>query len=431
MGLNDLFTYEGKLNTLLSSHEETVLTPQGLSLLPKNSLYLPFHGGTESHLGVLPTTESGGIIYPSYLDRIAIQLAEATTNSDPNPSFEVNVTDGYNWDGKTDAARAHITTDAKVGSACCKLTEDSTPANPYALWINDLVVAGSSTWTFSIQVKDIDSNAVPYFWIRENDGSTTTTQVNITNLSTTAWKFYTITVTMQAGTTATDFGIRSPGHAGQGSILVDAWQIEQKAYPTPYCDGSLGEGHTWSGTEHASTSSRVKTSLAYTLDLPSEFSIEFWHTPHTLESEHTGYACLWMWHYDSDNMMAYYVDPSADRGYIAWRAQGTTSYYSFDAEQWVRGIPIHYAITFDGTTIKTYVDSLPKHNAPPTQPAFATIPDVLYVGATSAFASQSNGFLYEFIVLDYALTADEVEVLYEQGLPGLFTRSGKLFSTIV
>jgi len=42
-------------------------------------------------------------------------------------------------------------------------------------------------------------------------------------------------------------------------MRVSMCQVENKAYATPYCDGSLGTGFTWTGTPHASTSTRVAT----------------------------------------------------------------------------------------------------------------------------------------------------------------------------
>lgn len=39
---------------------------------------------------------------------------------------------------------------------------------------------------------------------------------------------------------------------------VDAAQIEFTAYHTPYCDGDLGDGQAWSGTNHATSSTRSR-----------------------------------------------------------------------------------------------------------------------------------------------------------------------------
>lgn len=47
-----------------------------------------------------------------------------------------------------------------------------------------------------------------------------------------------------------------------GEVVVwDAVQAETKAYATTYADGSLGPGYSWSGTAHASASTRTYTSL--------------------------------------------------------------------------------------------------------------------------------------------------------------------------
>jgi len=51
-------------------------------------------------------------------------------------------------------------------------------------------------------------------------------------------------------------GSYTPGGTAE-SIDVDAFQCEKNAHPTSYTDGSLGTGYGWSGTAHASTSTRA------------------------------------------------------------------------------------------------------------------------------------------------------------------------------
>lgn len=41
------------------------------------------------------------------------------------------------------------------------------------------------------------------------------------------------------------------------TFYMTCGQLEQKAYATTYCDGSLGTGHAWTGTAHASSSTRT------------------------------------------------------------------------------------------------------------------------------------------------------------------------------
>ena len=77
------------------------------------------------------------------------------------------------------------------------------------------------------------------------------------------WHRYTYTRTLGAGATTAGMGVRVGLNASQGSFLVDAFQVENKSYATPYADGSLGNGHSWSGTAHASTSSRTQAGLYY------------------------------------------------------------------------------------------------------------------------------------------------------------------------
>ena len=52
--------------------------------------------------------------------------------------------------------------------------------------------------------------------------------------------------------------------AQAATFYVANAQIEDKAYATSYCDGSLGTGYAWSGTAHASSSTRTATVLSRT-----------------------------------------------------------------------------------------------------------------------------------------------------------------------
>ena len=47
------------------------------------------------------------------------------------------------------------------------------------------------------------------------------------------------------------------GSANTFDMHLDALQIEYKPYATPYADGDMGEGYAWTGTAHASTSTRA------------------------------------------------------------------------------------------------------------------------------------------------------------------------------
>lgn len=71
-------------------------------------------------------------------------------------------------------------------------------------------------------------------------------------------KFVTSPVTVASGETpvSCDVEIRT-----ETFEVVTFWaayaQVENKTYATSYCDGSLGTGYTWAGTEHASASTRA------------------------------------------------------------------------------------------------------------------------------------------------------------------------------
>lgn len=62
-----------------------------------------------------------------------------------------------------------------------------------------------------------------------------------------------------SGNDARLLGVLPSGSAAGDSILITGVQIEDRAYPTSLCAGSMGSGYSWAGTAHASASSRVVT----------------------------------------------------------------------------------------------------------------------------------------------------------------------------
>ena len=74
------------------------------------------------------------------------------------------------------------------------------------------------------------------------------------------WTRYTFTATYGAGSTDRQCGFLSTDGV---EIYFDAVQLEAGSAATPYCDGSLGDGHAWAGTAHASGSSRTEAKLTY------------------------------------------------------------------------------------------------------------------------------------------------------------------------
>ena len=68
-----------------------------------------------------------------------------------------------------------------------------------------------------------------------------------------------MTKTMNASDTV--LTVRIYAYDDVSTTVWDGAQLEQKSSATPYADGSLGPGYSWSGTSHGSTSSRTAGSI--------------------------------------------------------------------------------------------------------------------------------------------------------------------------
>lgn len=385
------------------------------------TVYLPFDGDADddSDNALTPSTESGGIIYSSEYAAFgqAIQLAEATTNEIQNPSLENNITDfwqqGTYWQAKaSDWSRS--TARAWVGSASMKQVNSSGFND---IWYKD-VTGLTSGGTYALQVRVyIESGTFRGVALTGAGGGYSNNEYSVNDNGNTTdetetgrWILYTLVKTLDVGSTSARLHFRTD-NVGD-TVYLDGWQLEEKAYPTPYCDGSLGTGHSWSGSAHASTSSRTATDPRYTLDLPSQFTISQKLFPFTLPSEISADGWYWQWRFDANNLIGLRADESSDAVVFEWIGAGSSDTIA-DVDL-TRFQEYEYTVTYDGTTVTLYRDgtSIGTISSPT---AHGTTPDVLHLGAVSG-ASHANCWLDEFVVDDRAWTAQEVLTHYERGI---------------
>jgi tetratricopeptide (TPR) repeat protein len=191
----------------------------------------------------------------------ALVVEEGTTNWIINPSCEHDMTTGWSFDGGTGATRALYTGDSAYGAVACKLKAPS-EGEGLTFW-QTISVTAESDYTFSVWAKNTDLNTKPYLWVNTAGEASTIITKNLEGLSQDEWRRYSLTVAIPPGGSLVDFGIGIPTDASQGVLLVDAFQVEQKPYATTYCDGDQGTGYAWSGSPHASTSTRARTFAQY------------------------------------------------------------------------------------------------------------------------------------------------------------------------
>lgn len=184
-------------------------------------------------------------------DRHFIIIPEATENIFTNPSFENDLT-GYDTIGTWSA----VTTDQFFGAKCAKCTVLDTGEGQ----IKDDLSVSATTYTLSAMIKRSGGGAITSTQSTSYFNSTENNWTTIQHIQD-GWYLCTRTGSATAGSRS--FGVR----VFEADMMVDALQLEQKAYATTYCDGDFlgwrdvdGDddtvGYAWSGTAHASTSTR-------------------------------------------------------------------------------------------------------------------------------------------------------------------------------
>jgi len=233
---------------------------------------LDFSGTSTTHMGE-NATETGGVIYRPGKFGKAVQLAEATTNLVANPSFEadaIGATTFTGWNLWGSPPTREITAGGLYGEKCLRLITNGTNQG---VRMGHTVTSGT-TYTISFYVYVITGR--PVIYMNGTGVSTFGAELPSGWTGNNLWNRYSYTFTATANGTCNIYLGQSAGGVN-GEYLLDGVQFEQKAYATPYCDGSLGAGHSWSGTAHASTSSRTGASLAYPGLIPSgSWTVGWW-----------------------------------------------------------------------------------------------------------------------------------------------------------
>ncbi len=186
--------------------------------------------------------------------RAAFWLDEATTNLITNPSVEI---DSTGWNAPNGGTMTWVNTHAFLGSRSLKFERlDSGGWRGVGNFSGRTAATQGQTFTFSAWVLSTDTGLQISCFERDAGGSiVASSQVAVSGLVAGSWRRIARTYTATSATCAT-LEVRVVTSV-PAVFYLDCMQLEQKAYATSYCDGSLGTGHSWAGTAHASASSRA------------------------------------------------------------------------------------------------------------------------------------------------------------------------------
>jgi len=348
------------------------------------------------------------------------QVAYGPPNLITNSSFETNTTGWATGGANTIAQSAEQT---KVGKYSLKCTyQDTASMGSFGI---TLTAVSHSLGMWVYVPSDYDGTDLEIDFANFT-GLSPGTRTNVDMTKRDQWQLVIDeNETPDAGDLIGDVRIRESGSAPTAGkfIYIDAAQCEAKAYPTPYCDGSLGTGHTWSGTAHNSTSSRTATELQYAsggINL-QEGTIACWYKPTAVHPANN----LTTWGPFALGALSYDVPRSIQAFY--WKATGnlyirlrddnsykTALNYShvLDLSRWYLIVCTWKANDYFKVYYYDTAGFLTSNSiAMVTMTGSWAGP--LYVGRGYADGGgYANGWLDDLQVLPYALNADEVELLW-------------------
>lgn len=371
-----------------------------------------YTGSSTGHRGQVGT-ESGGVIYRPGKFGKAVQIAEATTNILLNPTFESapgtfsNAGHSF-WGSSTGTDGGQ---DSRFAGCVLRWTKGSGPAEMLGPVFPDYTSGVSYTFSFWAR-----SNASRNFTFRiKNNGSPYDSAVTSSTLTaTTEWQRFTATLTMTSGLGSTyrPFVVMYGGTSGVDWIEIAEFQVEQKSYATPLCAGHLGSGHSWSGTAHASMSSRTAAALTYSnVNFPARVGGGDVATIMCWANTSRASGAQRLWHVKgADNNNNVTLSPGEGL-YIngGWRIGATGIQQS--ASEWV-----HWAVTFDfgADQYRVYKNGTEVTGSPYagglSSPDLQSNPIRVGYGYDG---NQFNGLIDDFAIISRALSADEIRAIYE------------------
>lgn len=352
-------------------------------------------GNVNGHKGQVGTLSAKGFVFEGGMFGKALVCGETTTNMVKNPSAEA--TGNYTARGTATITRTTTTAVALYGTVIYQVAV-AAPNDGIDLTLATLANAthyvtwwsrgtGYDTWAVSL-------NGANWY---------TGTLLDTAELFTGKWTRYGVQISAAQANGSTTLRMRNS--VSSGNCYLDGVQVEQKAYPTPYWDGSFDGGASWSGTAHASSSTRPTTTLTYSTDAlnlaPGTVMGWMYIAGSNDGVYHTLLRC-------NGTVAGYIILRVSSSGYpqAYW---GTTA---VTGAARVSGGWHHFATTNDGTTLTLYVDGAAA--AAGAASGFSGMPTTFYLGSggSSGTDEYANGKLSDVVFKQEMLSAAEIAAVY-------------------
>lgn len=179
----------------------------------------------------------------------ATTFEEGTLNRITNPAFGVDLT-GVGASGPPPVSFTRVASGAEWA---CEVVTDASAGGQ---GIYQAVDGGAGGTTYAVSAELSGSGTVRLAMFDTVGGFQEGASIA---LSATLTRHSAVFTTGVAGGVVRFYIVTPTASAQAITFQIKKMQAEAKAYATSYCDGSLGTGYSWSGTAHASTSTRVST----------------------------------------------------------------------------------------------------------------------------------------------------------------------------
>jgi hypothetical protein len=370
-----------------------------------------YYGEPNGHMGQVAAV-AGGVIYrEGMFGTKAAQIAQGTTNLIVNPSFEVNTTDGWTFfESGTGGSMVRSSFRSHTGGYAGRIQPSSTGAA--TIRTADISVANGATIHFQARVwRNSAGSARLEIWNQTANASAALVDSALNN----TWEHVATSWTNSTGS-AVNVRLYIHNTAGGTSqdIYVDSVQAEIGTVATPYADGTLGDGHSWSGTAHNSTSTRTIANFRY----PTAGNIDY----------RRGTVMAWVYrsgNNDTDTVLRLdgtvagliYLRCNGGQLQGAWGNTASISGGAVPARVWT-----HVAMTFSGTTLILYVNGV--QVASGAASGFSGLPTEMYVGRSPGGSNFANGLIDDLVIISQHIPANEVRAIYESNAP-VFAESSR------
>ncbi|HFD38530.1 MAG TPA: LamG domain-containing protein [Anaerolineae bacterium] len=370
-----------------------------------------FTGNATGHMGQVAVEEN--LYYRPGKFGKAVVIAEAATNLARNPITETGTT--Y-WDAISGASVSRSGEHAYIGNYSLRAAPDDTQAYSGTSQSTAAGLGGSSQdYTIQCRIYLPSGGADVDLWARAIYTDGTFDQYGFgADLVSAAdeWQWWKISFITSASKTLDYITLfaRRPTTGDASPFYLDAVQIENRAYPTPFFYGDM-PGCSWSGTAHASTSSRSAGTLKYDKA-----------TAWPGLSEGTFMARVWLpdWDNCADYPRVFQIG-LAGHSTLYWQAStqnfrfGIGGTLGSSTAQSLSG-RAHVALTWDSSAVKLYING----SLDTTLGAPGSSDDgdgYLYIGNRQAGDRHWNGLIDEGGFISRALSADEIRAIYESNAP--------------